>query len=131
MKRLLLVGLGAMLAFAAATLLALEGREVVVLRTFDRHGQVRETRIWIADDQEASYIEAANSDRPFLDDIAVNPVVEIQRHGTTQRRTATVLEQPTGHELIRRLLRERYGWADWWVGLLTDTSRSFGIRLEP
>jgi hypothetical protein len=29
------------------------------------------------------------------------------------------------------LLAEKYGWADWWVGLLQDTSQSVAVKLEP
>ena len=36
-----------------------------------------------------------------------------------------------GHRRIRRLLAEKYGWADTWIGLLTDTSRSVAVRLDP
>jgi hypothetical protein len=28
-------------------------------------------------------------------------------------------------------LRRKYGWADVWIGMLTDTSESIAIRLEP
>ncbi len=36
-----------------------------------------------------------------------------------------------GHRLIRSLLREKYGWADVWVGLIQDTSQSIAVRLLP
>jgi hypothetical protein len=38
---------------------------------------------------------------------------------------------PEGHAKIRRLLREKYGLADWWVGLFQDTSGSVAIHLRP
>jgi hypothetical protein len=36
-----------------------------------------------------------------------------------------------GHRRIRGLLAAKYGWADAWVGLLQDTSRSVAVRLTP
>jgi hypothetical protein len=32
---------------------------------------------------------------------------------------------------VRSLLREKYGWADRWVGLLQDTSQAVPVRLDP
>jgi len=131
MKLALWISLGAVLVFGAVTLVALEGQEVVVLRTFDAQGVARETRTWIADYQGAAYIEAANGKRPFLRDIAANSKVELVRDGKTETRRATVLPPASGQALVRALLRQRYGWADRWIGRLTDTSESLGVRLDP
>lgn len=120
-----------MLVFVALTLLALEGPEVVVLRSRDAEGRTHETRTWIADDGGFSWIEAANPERPFLRHILADPDVELIRGGKARRMLARPLPPAEGHALIRRLLREKYGVADWWIGLLTDTSASTAIRLEP
>jgi hypothetical protein len=133
MKRtwiLLAAVLGIALGFAAVTLGALEGREVVVLRTFDVHGRARETRTWIADEDGSAWIEAANPERPFLLQIRTNPEVELRRSGTVHRCHAVAVPNPNGHRRIRRLLAAKYGWADRWVGWLTDTSGSLAVRLE-
>jgi hypothetical protein len=102
-------------AFGGATLSALEGVEVVVLRT-GAAAAARKTRTWIADEGTAALVEAANPERPFLRDLRAC--------------RADILPNPGGHERIRGLLRARYGWADWWVGLLTDTSASVAVRLD-
>ncbi len=122
--------LGAASLFAAVTLVALEGREVVALRTFDAQGQPRETRTWIADADGYAWIEAANAERLFLQHIRANPQVELRRGGAIRRCHAVPTENPDGHLRIRRLLAEKYGWADGWISLLTDTSGSIAIRLE-
>jgi hypothetical protein len=111
------------------TLLALEGGEVVVLRTRAAGGAGRETRTWIADEAGGAWIEAASPERPFLWDVTTNPAVELWRHGRWRRCVALVAENPAGHEHIRRLLGEKYGWKDRWIGLLADTRRSLGLRL--
>ena len=122
--------LGMAVLFTAVTLLALEGREVVVLRTFDAHGQARETRTWVADEAGYTWIEAANPERPFLHQLQAQPEVELQRGGTRHHCHADATPNPEGHQRIRRLLAAKYGWADDWVGLLTDTSGSLAVRLD-
>jgi hypothetical protein len=103
---------------------------VVVVRTVDEHGGTRTTRTWVADEAGDAWIEAANPERPFLLDIGRTPAVELQRGGVVHRCHAVVLANPEGHRRVRRLLAGKYGWADRWIGLLTDTSASLAIRLE-
>lgn len=120
-----------MLAFVLVTIVALEGREVVVLRTFDAEGQVRKTRTWVADDDDGyTWIEAANPERPFLAQLRTRPEVGLDRGGTVYSCTAIVAPNPDGHQHIRRLLAAKYGWADAWIGLLTDTKASLAVRLQ-
>jgi hypothetical protein len=123
--------LGAAVVFAGVTLYALEGHEVVVVHTQAPDGSRRDTRTWIADDGAGVLIEAAFAERPFLQDLLVNPDVEVERGATIFRFRATPMPNPDGHVRIRALLAEKYGWADWWVGLLQDTSQSLAVRLEP
>ena len=115
---------------AAVTLAALEGHEVALLRTVDEHGNVRSTRVWVADEDGYVWIEAANRNRPFLRDVHAIAKVELRRGGTLRRCQAVVVPTPEGHERIRRLLAAKYGWADRWVGRLTDTSQSVAVRLQ-
>lgn len=111
------------------TLVALEGGEVVVLRTTGNDGKVTETRLWIADEGGSAWIEAANEGRPFYRDILQRPDVELVRGGKVERFHAEPITTADGHPKIRRLLSEKYGWADWWIGLIADTSDSIAIRL--
>lgn len=132
-------GFGRALALAAGvavsvglfTTWALEGREVVVLRTHGPDGAVRSTRTWIADADGSEWVEAANPERPFLLDLRGNPRLRVERGGRVEERVATVIEGEAGHRRIRSLLRARYGVADAWIGLLADTSRSVAVRLDP
>jgi hypothetical protein len=129
-RALLAAGLAA-LVFAAVTLVALEGVEVVQLRTTAPDGSLRTTRTWVADAGGAMWIEAATPERPFLQDIGARPEAELVRGGRVLRLRATVVPGEEGHRQVRGLLRVKYGWADRWIGMLTDTSRSVAIRLEP
>jgi hypothetical protein len=121
---------GAAFLFAAVTLAALEGREVVVLGTFDERGARRQTRTWVADEDGSAWVEAANPERPFLLDIVRNPEIEMRRAGAARTCHAVPVANPEGHNRIRRLLAARYGWADAWIGFLADTSDSIAIRLD-
>ncbi|HME69679.1 MAG TPA: hypothetical protein VKM54_07400 [Myxococcota bacterium] len=125
------IATGAVLLFGAVTWWALESGEVVVLRTRDARGAVHETRVWIASDESGVlWIEAANPERRWYQDLLVRPEVEVVRGGTPERRHAVPLPGPEEHAIVRRLLAQRYGLRDCWIGLLADTSRSVGIRLE-
>lgn len=117
--------------FAVLTGLALEGQEVAVLRTFPETGEARETRVWLAPEGEALWIEAATPERAFYRDLLVQPEVELVRGDRVLRLRASPWPGADGHRHVRSLLRERYGLADVWVGLLQDTSRSVAVRLDP
>jgi hypothetical protein len=118
-------------AFGAITLYALESNEVAVLRTRDAGGTLRETRVWLAEDDGALWVEAATPERPFYQDILARPEIEVVRGDESFPVTAVAEPGRAGHERIRALLAARYGWADAWVGLLQDTSRSIAVRLTP
>jgi hypothetical protein len=124
------VGAAVAVAFAGVTVWALEGRDVVVVRTVSAEGEPRETRTWIADEEGYAWVEAANPDRPFLRDLTARPQVEVQRHGRVAHCVADATPNPAGHARIRRLLSAKYGWADTWIGCLTDTSGSIAVRLR-
>jgi hypothetical protein len=124
------------LAFAATTLVALEGRGVAVLHTRSSSGEERRTRVWFVEDDGGLWIESATPDRPFYLDLERDPefVVEL-RAGPFDHRPRTLhvhaelVPEPQGHAQIRRLLAARYGWADRWIAMVADTSMSREVRL--
>lgn len=120
----------AALAFGVVTLIALEGEEVVVVRTGAPGSAEHATRTWIADADGTAWIEAANPERPFLHDLERDPTMRLERHGALRRCRAAILPNPDGHRRIRELLAARYGWADRWIALVADTRRSVAVRLE-
>lgn len=122
--------LGALCLFLAITWIALEGQEVVVLRTFDSTGLAHEARVWIADDAGFAWLEAANTERRFFRHILAKPAVEVVRRGIVHRYHAVPVTTRDAHQHIRQLLAKKYGLADRWIGLLEDTSASVAIRLE-
>lgn len=118
------------LGFGVVTLVALEGREVVLVRTHDADGHARATRTWVADAEGAAWIEAANPERPFLQDVLRTSSLTLERGGAAHACRASVVPNPAGHARIRELLADKYGWADCWVALVADTERSLAVRLD-
>lgn len=122
------------IAFGAITLAALEGGPVAVVRTTADDGRERRTHVWVVEDDGAWWIESATADRPFYRDLAARPEFLLDTRGgpfepfVTHRVRAELLPEPGGHDRIRALLAARYGWADRWVALLTDTSRSRAVK---
>jgi hypothetical protein len=131
MLRLLVGALCVLLLVAGITIFAAESGEVVLLRTQGGDGQWRETRVWIIQSEGELWIEATTPDRPFMADLGVDLKVEIVGGDTAIPYWALVVHRDIAHEFIREEMRARYGWADWWIGLLFDNSRSVAIRLKP
>jgi hypothetical protein len=130
-RTILLLVLGAAAAFGATTLVALEGKDVAVLHTRDDTGGARRTRVWVAESDGALWVEAATPERGFYRDLLQRPEIDVEHAGRAQRMIARAEPGDAGHRRIRALLRDKYGWADRWVALLQDTSRSVAVRLDP
>jgi hypothetical protein len=123
-------------AFGAVTLFALEGKGIAVLHTRQPGGEEHRTHVWFADSDGALWVEAATASRPFYTDLAADPDVTVEIRGappfphiTTLHGRAELVPEPGGHQRIRDLLAHKYGWADAWVALLTDTSASRAVRI--
>lgn len=130
MRRLAAALALAALLFAATTWFALEGRDVAVLRT-GPEAAPRTTRVWVAEADGVRWLEAATPERAWYRDVLAEPVVALEHRGATARYRALPEPGEDGHRRLRALLREKYGWADAFVGLLQDTSRGVAVRLEP
>ena len=130
-RTIVLVLLGAALAFGATTLVALEGKDVAVLHTRDDTGGARRTRVWVAESAGALWVEAATPERGFYRDLLQRPEIDVEHAGRARRMIARPEPGDAGHERIRTLLRDKYGWADRWVALLQHTSHSVAVRLDP
>lgn len=115
--------------FGLVTWRALESREVAVLTTRTADGAARTTRVWVARHEGAFWIEAATPKRAWYVDLLGDPRVRLEIGGRAIEARALPEPGEDGHREIRRLLREKYGWADAWVGLLQDTTRSVAVRV--
>lgn len=127
------IGLAAALSLAAACVLAhgalIEvGREVIVLRSEQDDGTWLESRLWIVDDDGASWLHGGDS--RWMRNLMGRPVVEIVRRGETRRYRAQAVPGP--HPRIDELLRAKYDLADRWVRFVApDGESTAAVRLDP
>jgi hypothetical protein len=127
------IAIAALTGLCAAYLLAhwalIEvGREVIVLRTQEADGGWFETRLWIVDDGDVSWLHGADS--RWMHNLEARPTVEIERAGETHRYQAEPV--PCPQPRVHQLLREKYGLADRWVRLMgPDDEFTRAVRLSP
>jgi|GEM_PF-1678034 len=115
---------------AAATYLAGERNEVVVLRTFDAEGTAHATKMWIIDVGDTPWVRVARPDRAWYRRILAEPRVELLRGGRVEARVARPNADPTVARAVDEAFAEKYGAADAWYGLLLRRD-SVPIRLDP
>ncbi len=127
-----LVGVATLLAvFGATTWWALEAGGVAVIETRTTDDSVRFTHVWYTEPNGELWLEAGTPENGWFLDVQENPAVRFEANGHSARYVARPVEDPSGHDRIRSLIREKYGFRDRWVGLVVDTSRSVAVRLLP
>jgi hypothetical protein len=129
--RLILIAVLGVVAFGVLVIAASESGEVVVLRTSEPAGPTLETRVWVVDDGIVPWLRAGEPTASWLTRLRVNPDVEMVRDGEAREYFATPADDPEIRDWINHRMAEKYGWADWIVGLFTDRNESVPIRLDP
>jgi hypothetical protein len=121
---------GIAIAYALAHWALIEtGREVIVLRTESADGTWLESRLWIVDDGEISWLHGDTRSR-WVGNLSARPIVEVVRAGETRRYRATPV--PGDNPRVHELLRAKYGVADRWVRFVgSDRETTVPVRLEP
>ena len=126
----LALGLGAVFVgsvFAASEL----GGEVVTLTSFGAGGARFHTHLWIVDADGAAWLRAGQPGEGWLARIRSDPQVLLRRHGVEGRYRAVPVSDPEIRDRIHGLMRKKYGWADEYISLIRDGSKSVPVRLEP
>lgn len=119
----------ALLALVIAVLTASEwGGEVVELRTIDGIGSTQTTRVWIVEDQGNLWLRAGRSSSGWLERLRVHPKVELVRDGKTTGYDAVAV--PEAGERINALMADKYGVADWLIGLMRNDASVVPVRLD-
>jgi len=130
MKWILAVVVGVPLLAVATVMAASEfGGEVVTLYTHDAAGEEHATHLWVVDEGDELWLRAGMPDSGWLERIAVDPQVEVERAGARGRYLAVPF--PERRDMVHRRMAEEYGWADTVVGLMRDGSKSVAVRLDP
>ncbi len=136
MKRTLAVvggilGLGLLLF--VSQLAASESGEVVLLHSLGSDGSAHTTRIWIVEDAEGRSWIRGGKGGGWTGRVLANGEVEIERDDERRAYQAIAVDEPETRRRISALMREKYGWGDWWISLtLFDPQRedSLAVRLE-
>ena len=131
MKSLLSIAAALIAGFVGVTWWALEAGGVAVVETRTRGGELRSTHVWYTEPGGELWLEAGSPENGWFRDIQHDPALSFRAEGRTGRYVARPVEDASGHERIRALIREKYGFRDRWVNLLVDTSRSVAVRLVP
>lgn len=109
--------------------IAAESGEVVVVRTQDSAGNPQETRLWVVDDEGASWLRAGTAAAGWLARIEGQPEIEVVRGDETL--LVRGVPDPSRRQRTNELMREKYGWADAYITFLFSPSDSVPIRLVP
>jgi hypothetical protein len=126
----LAVGLGALFVGSIFTASELGG-EVVTLTSFDAGGARFHTHLWIVDADGSAWLRAGQPGEGWLARIRSDPHVLVARNGVEGRYLAVPVSDPTTRDRIHALMREKYGWADRYISMIRDGSKSVPVRLDP
>ncbi len=129
MRNLVLAILSSLILFVAITYTALEAGDVVVVETqTEGTSDPRETHIWYVQKDDGLFLEAGNPQNPWIIDLASQPTLTLRGEALDGVYRFTQYEQ-SSHQEIRRMMRDKYGWRDWWISLIFDTSQSYMIEI--
>ena len=129
--KLVLISIPALfVALAGMTWWALESSGVAVIETQTPEGTTRSTHVWYAEANGELWLEAGAPENPWFRDVQQNAVLTFTADGRSARYFASADDDASGHDRIRSMLREKYGFRDRWVSLLVDPSRSLAVRLS-
>lgn len=117
------------LLVGGASMIASESGEVVVLKTTDPTGAARETRVWVVEDGSHVWLRSGSDAAGWYQQLAARPDVEVQRGDQTLRVRA--VPEVGARARINGLMREKYGWADAYIGMLFGRDDAIPIRLDP
>ena len=119
----------AVLGFILLTWWALEWSGVAVLETRADDGSVRSTHIWYAEPDGELWVEAGTPENGWFVDIQEEPAVSFSALERSGEFIAEAIPGDAAHLRIRSLLREKYGFRDWWISIVFDTSHSVAVRM--
>lgn len=127
--RIFLIALIALLAVGALEMVAAESGEVVVLRTTDDAGVPHETRLWIVEDGSHAWLRSGSPAASWYVLLQERPDVEVVRGEETL--LVRAVPEEGARSRINDLMRQKYGWADAYIGALFGRDDAVPIRLDP
>ncbi len=110
-------------------ILASESGEVVVITTTDATGAQHETHVWIVDNDGHAWLRSGSPKSAWYARLKETPTLELERAGTRSEYTVTAV--PAKRAELNALMREKYGWADAYIGFFISRAEAVPIRLDP
>jgi hypothetical protein len=130
-RRVLLLGVIIAVAFLGTTYTALEAGGVLVVETERADlDQPRRTRVWYITDKDRVYLEAGHPDNPWVRDLKDARRLKIIGEGVSGEYAFVIKDTPADRTTIRQMMREKYGWRDWWISSVFDTAHSRMVELK-
>ena len=110
--------------------LASESGEVVVLTSVDERGEFHETRVWIVDIEDETYLRAGTAESAWLERVLARPRVTVERGGERREVRLVVATAMTGN--VNAHMAYKYGVADMVVGAMVPRGNAVALRVvEP
>lgn len=130
MRKLLLAVVALAALFGVSLMAASElGGEVVTLYTRDPGGGESRTSLWVVDHEGFQYLRAGDRDSEWFERLRRSPEVRVERGGKIASYQAVPAPELT--PAIQELMAQRYGFADRFIGLIRDPSKSMAVKLVP
>ena len=92
------------------------GGEVVTLTKPSESGGQQTVRLWIVDQDGSAWLEHGDPSSFWIQNLSKNPKLTVERQGKVHAYEAKA--DPDSHELVHKLLREKYGSIDAIIRLL-------------
>ena len=115
--------------FIMLTWWALESGGVGILESQTANGTVRSTHVWYAEADGELWVEAGTPQNAWFLDVQADPAVFLFTSDESDEYIAEIVPGNAAHLRIRSLLREKYGFRDWWIDTIFDTSQSIAVRM--
>jgi hypothetical protein len=110
-------------------ILASESGEVVIVTTTDATGAQHETHLWVVDDDGYAWLRSGSPKSGWYARLKETPTLELERNGA--RADYTVTAVPAKRAELNAMMREKYGWADAYIGFFISRAEAVPIRLDP
>lgn len=120
---------GIVVVLVGLQMFAAENGEVVVITTRDAGGAPHHTSLWIVDSDGHQWLRSGSATSGWYTRLMQTRSLEMQRAGA--HAPYTIEAVPAQLPEINRLMHEKYGWADTYVGFFSPHDRAVPIRLDP
>jgi hypothetical protein len=103
--------------------------EVATLYTTDAGDRAFTTKLWVVEHNHKVWIRSLRPESKWLDRVAKQPKIQLERSGAIKSYRATVLAHR--REPVNAMMAEQYGWADWLLGKFEARNQAVPIYLDP